>query len=183
VRSHSALRNTRFSVLKAGPIPSLNPGLAEVDGTGSTKFVKSIKGLAVCVTLNTRSSLRESPIFVRNMILVTRPWRPPWTLCFSTMMSSRNLARQRRRSRKISRMPRLQRGHHLTDFYWAAFSCRVHPRTRTRPLEQDRSGAPTIRFLYEQFEDFVEKPWLAIVESFALGGGCQMLCVMDRVIA
>ncbi len=60
----------------------------------------------------------------------------------------------------------------------AAFSCGVHPRTRTRPLEQDRSGAPTIRFLYEQFEDFVEKPWLAVVESFALGGGCQLLCIV-----
>jgi len=35
----------------------------------------------------------------------------------------------------------------------------------------------------EQFEDTVEKPWLAVVESFAIGGGCQLLCVMDRVIA
>ena len=35
----------------------------------------------------------------------------------------------------------------------------------------------------EQFEDYVEKPWLAVVESFAIGGGCQLLCVMDRVIA
>jgi (3,5-dihydroxyphenyl)acetyl-CoA 1,2-dioxygenase len=36
---------------------------------------------------------------------------------------------------------------------------------------------------HEQFEDFVEKPWLAAVESFAIGGGCQLLCTMDRVIA
>jgi thioesterase DpgC len=36
---------------------------------------------------------------------------------------------------------------------------------------------------HEQFEDYVEKPWLAAVESFAIGGGCQLLCVMDRVIA
>jgi thioesterase DpgC len=35
----------------------------------------------------------------------------------------------------------------------------------------------------EQFEDLIEKPWLAAVESFAIGGGCQLLCVMDRVIA
>lgn len=35
----------------------------------------------------------------------------------------------------------------------------------------------------EQFEDYVEKPWLAAVESHAIGGGCQLLCVMDRVIA
>lgn len=36
---------------------------------------------------------------------------------------------------------------------------------------------------YEQFEDYLEKPWLAAVEAFAIGGGCQLLCVMDRVIA
>ena len=28
-----------------------------------------------------------------------------------------------------------------------------------------------------------EKPWLAVVESFAIGGACQWLLVMDRVIA
>ena len=28
-----------------------------------------------------------------------------------------------------------------------------------------------------------EKPWIAAVESFAIGGGCQILLVMDRVIA
>jgi len=35
----------------------------------------------------------------------------------------------------------------------------------------------------EEIEDFVEKPWIAAVEAFAIGGGCQLLCVMDRVIA
>jgi thioesterase DpgC len=38
-------------------------------------------------------------------------------------------------------------------------------------------------FYDEQFEDYVEKPWLAAVEAFAIGGGCQLLCVMDRVLA
>jgi thioesterase DpgC len=32
-------------------------------------------------------------------------------------------------------------------------------------------------------EDTLEKPWLAVVDSFAIGGGCQLLLVMDRVIA
>jgi thioesterase DpgC len=32
-------------------------------------------------------------------------------------------------------------------------------------------------------EEFSEKPWMAAVESFAIGGGCQLLLVMDRVIA
>jgi (3,5-dihydroxyphenyl)acetyl-CoA 1,2-dioxygenase len=35
----------------------------------------------------------------------------------------------------------------------------------------------------EQYEDYVEKPWIAAVEAFAIGGGCQLLCVMDRVLA
>ncbi|MDQ6691279.1 MAG: enoyl-CoA hydratase/isomerase family protein, partial [Candidatus Dormibacteraeota bacterium] len=32
-------------------------------------------------------------------------------------------------------------------------------------------------------EDTEEKPWIAAVETFAIGGGCQLLLVMDRVIA
>jgi thioesterase DpgC len=32
-------------------------------------------------------------------------------------------------------------------------------------------------------EETAEKPWIAAVESFAIGGGCQLLLVMDRVIA
>jgi (3,5-dihydroxyphenyl)acetyl-CoA 1,2-dioxygenase len=32
-------------------------------------------------------------------------------------------------------------------------------------------------------EDTSEKPWLAAVESFAIGGGCQLLLVVDRVLA
>jgi len=32
-------------------------------------------------------------------------------------------------------------------------------------------------------EDTHEKPWIAAVEAFAIGGGCQLLLVMDRVLA
>jgi thioesterase DpgC len=32
-------------------------------------------------------------------------------------------------------------------------------------------------------EETQEKPWLAAVESFAIGGGCQILLVMDHVLA
>jgi len=35
----------------------------------------------------------------------------------------------------------------------------------------------------EEYEDYVEKPWVAAVDAFAIGGGCQLLCVMDRVVA
>ncbi len=32
-------------------------------------------------------------------------------------------------------------------------------------------------------EGTAEKPWIAAVEAFAIGGGCQLLLVMDRVLA
>jgi thioesterase DpgC len=32
-------------------------------------------------------------------------------------------------------------------------------------------------------QDVVEKPWLGVVDSFAIGGGMQLLLVLDRVIA
>ena len=35
----------------------------------------------------------------------------------------------------------------------------------------------------EEPEQTLEKPWLAAVDSFAIGGGCQILLVMDYVIA
>ena len=35
----------------------------------------------------------------------------------------------------------------------------------------------------EEPEQTLEKPWLAVVDGFAIGGGCQILLVMDYVIA
>ena len=35
----------------------------------------------------------------------------------------------------------------------------------------------------EEPEQTLEKPWLAVVECFAIGGGCQLLLVVDYVIA
>ena len=32
-------------------------------------------------------------------------------------------------------------------------------------------------------EDTLEKPWVAVLDAFAIGGGCQLLLVMDYVIA
>lgn len=34
-----------------------------------------------------------------------------------------------------------------------------------------------------ELEDMHEKPWVAAVEAWAIGGGCQLLLVMDRVLA
>jgi thioesterase DpgC len=42
-------------------------------------------------------------------------------------------------------------------------------------------------WLHDDFEsgleDTLEKPWIAAVEAWAIGGGCQLLLVMDRVLA
>jgi thioesterase DpgC len=38
-------------------------------------------------------------------------------------------------------------------------------------------------FLPNEPEATVEKPWIAAVEAFAIGGGCQILLVMDHVLA
>jgi thioesterase DpgC len=37
--------------------------------------------------------------------------------------------------------------------------------------------------IYRGLEGGCEKPWIAAVETFAIGGGCQLLLVVDRVLA
>jgi (3,5-dihydroxyphenyl)acetyl-CoA 1,2-dioxygenase len=44
-------------------------------------------------------------------------------------------------------------------------------------------GRPGGAFTLGEREDRLEKPWIACVEAFAIGGACQLLLVMDRVIA
>ncbi len=45
----------------------------------------------------------------------------------------------------------------------------------------NRAGVLEIRA--DEPEQTLEKPWLAVVDGFAIGGGCQTLLVMDYVIA
>jgi (3,5-dihydroxyphenyl)acetyl-CoA 1,2-dioxygenase len=45
----------------------------------------------------------------------------------------------------------------------------------------NRTG--TLEMRPEEPEQTLEKPWLAVVDGFAIGGGCQTLLVMDYVIA
>jgi thioesterase DpgC len=44
-------------------------------------------------------------------------------------------------------------------------------------------GHPLGDVVDDDLEERREKPWIAAVESFAIGGACQWLLVMDRVIA
>jgi thioesterase DpgC len=43
--------------------------------------------------------------------------------------------------------------------------------------------AGTLEIRPDEPEQTLEKPWLAVVDGFAIGGGCQLLLVMDYVIA
>ena len=45
----------------------------------------------------------------------------------------------------------------------------------------DQAGRLELR--PDEPEQTLEKPWLAVVDGFAIGGGCQLLLVMDYVIA
>jgi (3,5-dihydroxyphenyl)acetyl-CoA 1,2-dioxygenase len=44
-------------------------------------------------------------------------------------------------------------------------------------------GLSSADFIPNEQEDTQEKPWIAAVEAFAIGGGCQLLLVMDHVLA
>jgi thioesterase DpgC len=75
-------------------------------------------------------------------------------------------------------------GINLTDLYRGQISLvefmierelgAVHKMYRGHPLGAVADG---------DLEERREKPWIAAVESFAIGGACQWLLVMDRVIA
>jgi thioesterase DpgC len=59
-------------------------------------------------------------------------------------------------------------------FYLARDLGLVNKLYRGIALEAQSSGRP---------ETTVEKPWMAVVDSFAIGGGCQLLLVVDYVLA
>ncbi len=44
-------------------------------------------------------------------------------------------------------------------------------------------GHTRVDFRLDEPDDTEEMPWLAVVDGFAIGGGCQLLLVMDYVIA
>ena len=75
-------------------------------------------------------------------------------------------------------------GINLTHFYYGQISFAEFILERDLGLVHKLYRGLWVSDSYrEQFEDYLEKPWLAAVDAFAIGGGCQLLCVMDRVIA
>jgi (3,5-dihydroxyphenyl)acetyl-CoA 1,2-dioxygenase len=66
-------------------------------------------------------------------------------------------------------------GINLTDLY--------HGRISLVEFMLERELGPVSKMYRGHGPDEIEKPWIAAVESFAIGGACQWLLVMDRVIA
>ncbi len=62
----------------------------------------------------------------------------------------------------------------LVDFFLVRDMGYVHKMFR---------GLSGPEFLPNEVEETLEKPWIAAVETFAIGGGCQLLLVMDYVLA
>jgi thioesterase DpgC len=62
----------------------------------------------------------------------------------------------------------------LVDFFIARDTGYVHKMYR---------GLSGDEFWPDEVEVFEEKPWIAAVEAFAIGGGCQLLLAMDHVLA
>src|SRR5579871_6269182 len=62
----------------------------------------------------------------------------------------------------------------LVDFFIARDMGYVHKMYR---------GLSGREYWPNEVETFEEKPWIAAVESFAIGGGCQLLLAMDHVLA
>jgi thioesterase DpgC len=75
-------------------------------------------------------------------------------------------------------------GVNLTQLYRGKISLVEFMLVReTGPLSKIYRGLSQGPFRESSIEDCLEKPFIAAVDTFAIGGHCQMLLVMDRVIA
>ena len=75
-------------------------------------------------------------------------------------------------------------GINLTLLYRGQISLVDFMLTReTGPLAKIYRGLARPEYTGSEIEDRVEKPFIAAVDGFAIGGHCQMLLILDRVIA
>jgi len=74
-------------------------------------------------------------------------------------------------------------GLNLTHLYYGQITFDFFVERELGLLSKMYRGLWRSESYHEEVEDYVEKPWIAAVEAFAIGGGCQLLCIMDRVLA
>ena len=75
-------------------------------------------------------------------------------------------------------------GINLTQLYFGRISMvRFMLERETGPLGKIQRGHTGPRFTGGDLEEGVEKPFVGAVDAFAIGGHCQVLLILDRVIA
>jgi len=74
-------------------------------------------------------------------------------------------------------------GLNLTHLYRGDLSFLYFITRELGPLNKIYRGLADPVFRLAHLEATHEKPWIAAVDSFAIGGGCQLLLIMDYVIA
>ncbi|MBI2756395.1 MAG: enoyl-CoA hydratase/isomerase family protein [Chloroflexi bacterium] len=74
-------------------------------------------------------------------------------------------------------------GINLTQIYHGQLSYLFYLNRDLGYVNKLYRGVSGPEFNAGEIEATLETPWIAAVESFAIGGGCQLLLVMDRVLA
>jgi thioesterase DpgC len=74
-------------------------------------------------------------------------------------------------------------GINLTHLYHGQISYLFYVLRELGAVNKLYRGLSGPEFVPDDPETTLEKPWIAAVEAFAIGGGCQILLVMDHVLA
>ena len=74
-------------------------------------------------------------------------------------------------------------GINLTHLYHGKISFLFYATRDLGFVNKMYRGLAGPEFWPDEAETTIEKPWIAAVEAFAIGGGCQLLLVMDHILA
>ena len=74
-------------------------------------------------------------------------------------------------------------GLNLTNLYRGKLPFLIYPLRHMGAENKIFRGLVGTDYRLDEPEDTLEKPWMAVVDTFAIGGGCQWLLVVDYVIA